>query len=233
MSHLLTPASDPCSGLDLLPCLRGGFCLLFGFVVHLHEIHTFLQSGICRLLPSDQCVILWAFDSFPGVLPQVSCSIFFLFNLWTFDSYSGVLSQVRCFILFLFCLVLLLLALLGFLINFFCFCGLCACVSFCANDLCLLSCKWRRGKAGVTMFFLLAVSFRLLQVCPFFWGSSHPPFQCQWCLFFQGHHLLWWHQATGLIGYYPTSTPHFTATGLSGATCPTLVPPKDSHHSQA
>ena len=90
---------------------------------------------------------LWFF------LPQVSCSIF-LFNLRAFDSYSGVLPQVRCFILFLFCLVLLLLALLGFLINFyFVMWSVCLCVLLCKWPLsALVKVVWAEGRGDYVLF---------------------------------------------------------------------------------
>ena len=45
--------------------LKGGdFVYYLGLLCTCMRSILFLQSGICRLLPSDQCVILWAFDSF-------------------------------------------------------------------------------------------------------------------------------------------------------------------------
>ena len=76
----------------------GEFCLLFRFVGHLHEIHTSLQSDICRLLPSGQCVNLWAFDSYSGVL-QLFCFMLLLLELLAFSFFLIMWSVCLCVLL--------------------------------------------------------------------------------------------------------------------------------------
>ena len=49
---------------------------------------------------------------------------------------------------------------------------------------------------------------------PFSLGFLPPASQCRWCLFSQGHHLLWWLQGHWAHRVLPASTPHFIATGV-------------------
>ena len=188
----------------MLPCFGGGFCLLFGFNAHLHEIHTFLQSGVCRLLHSGQCVNLWAFGSYSGVLPQVSC--FILFSVVT-------VSIIRIFIEFLVVYVV--------------------CVLVCPFVQMTLVCSHACGMGGrawVTMSSSLVVSLHLLQVCPFLWGppiclfsvsgaEASPPLVASGPL--------------GSSSTTPLLPPTLFPPVSSGFTCPTLVPPKGSRHSRA
>ena len=111
----------------------------------------FLQSGVCRLLHSGQCVNLWAFGSYSGVLPQVSC--FILFSVVT-------VSIIRIFIEFLVVYVV--------------------CVLVCPF-LGLLSCMrhGREGLSDYVLF--IGCLPPLVAGVPFSLGSSHLPLQCRRC----------------------------------------------------
>ena len=180
------------------------------FVYYLGLLHTcmrsilFLQSGVCRLLHSGQCVNLWAFGSYSGVLPQVSC--FILFSVVT-------VSIIRIFIEFLMVYVV--------------------CVLVCPFVQMTLVCSHACGMGGrawVTMSSSLVVSLHLLQVCPFLWGppiclfsvggaEASPPLVASGPL--------------GSSSTTPLLPPTLFPPVSSGSTCPTLVPPKGSRHSRA